>query len=207
MSVEDWIQPEYITNDAKEELLEKFSKNSPFKHIQITDFFIPEKLEIVLAALGEEHFFEKESDLFKFMQTQDLAHTKNTVLQEFIQFLYSTEFIQFMEDITKFNLNKKEVDIAGTLYQDTDFLLCHDDELEGRKIAFLVYLSTQTEEDGGSLKLYSHKDGKPHAVEKKLYPKINSFTFFEVSETSFHEVEEIYTDTQRIAIGGWYHSN
>ncbi len=201
----DWIQPEYITNDKKENLKHTFLTTKPFCHIVLDEFFIPEKLQIVLAAFGEEPFIEKESDLFKFMQTHDLKNTQNSVLQEFISFLYSPEFITFMQDITGFSLDIQTVDIAGTLYQDTDFLLCHDDELDGRKIAFLVYLSTLTQNDGGSLSLYENKNTKPTRITKKLFPKANSFTFFEVSSTSYHEVEEVLTDSQRIAIGGWYH--
>ena len=39
----------------------------------------------------------------------------------------------------------------------TDTLLCHDDQLEGRRVAFIYYLvpPTWSEEDGGTLDLYS----------------------------------------------------
>jgi len=41
-----------------------------------------------------------------------------------------------------------------------DVLLCHDDELEGRRIAFILYLMPAWEKsDGGTLDLYS-TDGK-----------------------------------------------
>lgn len=41
-----------------------------------------------------------------------------------------------------------------------DVLLCHDDELEGRRIAFILYLVPPWEKnDGGTLDLYS-TDGK-----------------------------------------------
>ena len=41
-------------------------------------------------------------------------------------------------------------------YGATDHLLCHDDELEGRRVAFILYLAPNwTQEDGGSLDLFS----------------------------------------------------
>ena len=41
-------------------------------------------------------------------------------------------------------------------YRATDHLLCHDDELEGRRVAFILYLApTWTEKDGGSLDLFA----------------------------------------------------
>lgn len=38
----------------------------------------------------------------------------------------------------------------------TDYLLCHDDQLENRKIAFILYLteSDWSNEDGGQLELF-----------------------------------------------------
>ena len=41
-------------------------------------------------------------------------------------------------------------------YDKTDYLLCHDDELEGRRIAFIMYLVPDwSEEDGGLLELFN----------------------------------------------------
>jgi len=45
-----------------------------------------------------------------------------------------------------------------------DVLLCHDDELEGRRIAFILYLVPPWEKsDGGTLDLFS-TDGKTSAL-------------------------------------------
>lgn len=43
-----------------------------------------------------------------------------------------------------------------------DTLLCHDDELEGRRIAYIYYLVPEnwTSGDGGSLDLFSMDSGK-----------------------------------------------
>ena len=42
----------------------------------------------------------------------------------------------------------------------TDHLLCHDDELEGRRVAFILYLVPPwSEQDGGHLDLFK-VDGK-----------------------------------------------
>jgi Rps23 Pro-64 3,4-dihydroxylase Tpa1-like proline 4-hydroxylase len=40
-------------------------------------------------------------------------------------------------------------------YRAGDHLLCHDDELEGRRVAFILYLAPHwTEADGGHLDLF-----------------------------------------------------
>ena len=47
-----------------------------------------------------------------------------------------------------------ELKICFPLFSDT--LLCHDDELEGRRIAYIFYLvNAWTEQDGGTLDLYN----------------------------------------------------
>jgi Rps23 Pro-64 3,4-dihydroxylase Tpa1-like proline 4-hydroxylase len=203
----DWIEPDFLIEEKKKELKQSFQNAKPFPYLEIQDFFISEKLQIVLSALAEEKFNEKASDLFQFMQTNDLKQTNNSVLKEFIDTLYSQEFIDFMQDITGLSFTPDIVDIAGTLYQDTDYLLCHDDELDGRKIAFLIYLSDVEKDEGGALALYENTEGKPTKITQRIHPKFNSFSFFEVSPISFHEVEEIVKPTQRIAIGGWLHEN
>ena len=44
------------------------------------------------------------------------------------------------------------IDMTCSKYGYTDTLLCHDDELEGRRIAFVYYLvSGWTHEDGGKM--------------------------------------------------------
>lgn len=151
--------------------------------------------------MSKEKFYQKEADLFSFFQTNDIISSKNKILLEFREFLASGEFIHYMESLTGLKLGRGKVDLAGSLYKNTNYLLCHDDELEGRSIAFLLYLSTLDGKDGGSLNLM---DRKPR-IAKKLIPKFNTFTFFQVSKISFHEVGEVIADKQRIALGGWLH--
>ena len=94
--------------------------------------------------------------------------------------------------------------MAGTLYESGDFLLCHDDKLEGRKIAYVFYLTENfKEKDGGSFVLFNSANGKPGEVAQKHLPLFNHLLLFSVSRKSFHEVEENLSDKKRYAIGGW----
>ena len=46
-----------------------------------------------------------------------------------------------------------------TLLIFLDYLLCHDDQLEGRRFAYILYLTPDWEEsDGGSLQLFNSKE-------------------------------------------------
>ena len=200
MDINKWVNSKYLKSEKL--LKSTFTKAKPFKNIELKDFFDAVKLVEVVEALILEKFIEKESDLFKFMQTNDLASSNNKVLIEFRAFLCSSAFISFMQNITGLKLKSGAIDIAGTLYRDSDYLLCHDDQLEDRKIAFMIYLSDLAKNEGGSLDLLS-TSYKPIV---KIVPKFNTVAFFEVSPVSFHEVSEVLVDKQRLAIGGWFYA-
>ena len=203
--LQDWINWDYLEDKRIKKLAHAFSKGAPFPNLALTKFFKEQKPLQILQALGKEQFYEKESDLFKFMQTNDLEGTDSKVLKEFRSFLCSKEFIAYMQMITGLKMHSGVIDMHGSLYRDTDHLLCHDDQLEGRKVAFLFYLSTLGKNDGGALSLLASTSGVPTGSAAKIIPAFNMFTFFEVSPRSFHEVEEVVTDKKRIAIGGWFH--
>ena len=192
--MKQWINGKYLKNETINKLKNTFRKNRPYPYLELKDFLNEEKAKGLLLALSKERFYPKEADLFSFFQTNDIASSKNKILLEFREFLASEGFISYMENLTGLKLGRGKIDLAGSLYRNTNYLLCHDDELEGRSIAFLLYLSTLDGKDGGSLNLM---DGKLQTT-KKLIPGFNTFTFF-------HEVEEVVNDKQRIALGGWLH--
>lgn len=65
--------------------------------------------------------------------------------------------------MTGIELNEK-LALFYAEYRGTDHLLCHDDELEGRRVAFIIYLAPDwSEVDGGSLDLFSVGKGTRRA--------------------------------------------
>jgi Rps23 Pro-64 3,4-dihydroxylase Tpa1-like proline 4-hydroxylase len=205
LMLQDWLNQEYVQEKKIKELNKKFKSNKPFPYLELKNFLKDEKVAAISKALSQEPFFEKESDLFKMKQTNDFVSTGNVILKQFRDFLASKELISFMEKITGSKLKFGVVDCGGSFYQDTDFLLPHDDQLEGREIAYIYYLSTLTAKDGGALEFLASKNKKATKVVKRLYPSFNTFKLFKVSPVSFHQVEEIVSDQQRISINGWFH--
>lgn len=201
----EWLNDNYLQIRTIDTLKKSFPTKKPFSHLVINNFLKEEKAIQILKALSKEKFYKKESDLFKFMQTNDFIATNNKTIKKFREFFSSEELITFMIYLTSSDLKKGKVDMAGSLYQDTDFLLCHDDRLEGRKIAYIYYLSTLDEKEGGSLNLLYSKNKIPTQISISITPRFNTFVFFEVSNISFHEVEEVITNKQRITINGWFY--
>jgi prolyl 3-hydroxylase /prolyl 3,4-dihydroxylase len=203
--LQDWISGTYLNSNSQYILTDKFLKAKPFPHIALKEFFNKQKIKNIEKALQQEQFEFKQADLFQFSQTKDFIGTKSKIIREFRSFLASTEFIDFMEKITCSKLKQHSIDVAGTSYADTDFLLCHDDLLEKRKIAFFLYLSTSTKKDGGKLNLYNSINHQPTMISKSISPTFNTFVFFQVSQNSFHQVEEVISPSQRLTISGWFH--
>jgi Rps23 Pro-64 3,4-dihydroxylase Tpa1-like proline 4-hydroxylase len=80
-------------------------------------------------------------------------------------------------------------------------LLPHDDRLSGRKIAYILNLSKNfAKNDGGALQFFKGKK-----IVKSIPPTFNTFTIFQVSPRSLHQVQEVLSDKKRISFAGWFH--
>lgn len=206
MDISSWLMPHVLEKHYRGSLRTTFEKNKPFPHIFIPKLLHENKAKILAKALANEKFEKKQSDLFSLSQTQDFIGFKHNELKEFYELFCSKEFAELMQEVTGVKLKKGVVDMAGSLYEDCDYLLCHDDQLEGRKLAYIYYLSESfTERDGGALALLEDRNGKPGKVIVRYPPNWNSFMVFSVGPESWHEVEEILADKKRYAIGGWLH--
>jgi prolyl 3-hydroxylase /prolyl 3,4-dihydroxylase len=200
---EIWVNKKY--HDPSK-LAKQYKSAKPYPHISLEGFLVEAKAKQLRQALLTEQFFEKESDLFKLSQTNELMHATNPVIKEFRALLASPEFSQYMQRISGVKLTNKELDMGGSMYKDTDFLLCHDDRVTGRKIAYILYLNpTFKPKEGGALALFNSKGKHPGAVVKRYSPSWNTFNFFTVSQKSWHSVEEVTTKNVRISINGWFH--
>lgn len=170
--------------------------DKPFRHIIIDDFLDGETLRKIVETFDSLKFERKDSDLFNLEQTDDLTNTDIQILKD-----VQKKILDVSEIKSFFEMVPKSVDMSGMLYKDSDYLLCHDDRLEGRSIAYILYLNTMRKEEGGALKLINSKDFK---TEELILPKENRLVMFEVSEKSWHEVSEII-NAKRKSLGGWLH--
>ncbi|XP_071973713.1 prolyl 3-hydroxylase OGFOD1 [Engystomops pustulosus] len=181
----------------------------PFQHCIIHSFI--ENSEF-LDGLKEEllalSFHEKSNDLYKFQQSEDLKSRKEPHISALRHVLF-VDFRQWLSEVTHVELDTT-VDISCAQYNYTDTLLCHDDELEGRRFAFILYLVPDwCEADGGTLDLYSTDDRtQPGSIVKSLVPSWNTLVFFEVSPISFHQVSEVLSEDKcRLSVSGWFHGS
>ena len=124
---------------------------------------------------------------------------------DFRNYLLSVEFLTFIEKLTNTKIDHKMISIHSTRYNNTHYLLCHDDQLDNRIFAIMIYLKDMNDNEGGALRLFDSKKNSPTSIVKSITPKFNRFAIFKISKDSFHDVSEVLVDKDRLAIGWWYY--
>ena len=189
-----------------------------FPAIHLLNVFDSDFLETVRGDVINMPFKQKNNDLYSFRQAPDLKAVDIDSLNQLRSVLSSEWFIgDILTAITGIPLFTDHCpDIAAQIYQNGDYLLCHDDDIVKndfvRRIAFIIYLVDKDWDpavDGGRLELFStDNDGYPDKVAASIAPKWNSIALFEVTPTSFHQVSEVLSVTkERISITGWFYGD
>lgn len=203
----------------KKQVAEAWSRRTPFRHEAIVmdmdpflhcviPNFIPNQnfLEGLQKELLSLDFHEKYNDLYKFQQSDDFKKRKEPHICALRKILFE-DFRAWLSDTSKIDL-ESAIDMSCAKYEFSDALLCHDDELEGRRIAFILYLVPPWDRSlGGTLDLYNvDEHSQPKHIVKSLIPSWNTLVFFEVSPVSFHQVSEVLSEEKsRLSISGWFH--
>lgn len=201
----DWVNSKYIENSY--EYSKEFENNKPFAHLNLNNFFIEEKLEDIYEEIKNLDFYLEDHDLYQFLRTVDFKNLKNNEkISNFYNFIFSKEFISFIEEITNTKLSTKKGDLHSLRLQNTHYLLCHDDQVENRYLAFVINLSKDFKKDnGGSLDLFESENSRPKKIAKSIFPQFNQFNIFLVNDKSFHQISEVIGEVNRESISGWFY--
>lgn len=206
-ALKGWVQEQHLTDAAMKKYAKEFQNNNPIQHLLIKNFLQPKQISFLKAALEKQSFEEKESDLFSLQQTKDLRNSTTYVFSSFYTMLTSSYIQKWLQEISGIPKLKNEADMHSLLFKKTGYLLPHDDYLDNRKIAYVLYLNqTLLPKEGGALEFFNvDSDNIPIKVVKSYPPQENSFMIFKVTRQSFHQVSELVADKQRLTIGGWFH--
>jgi Rps23 Pro-64 3,4-dihydroxylase Tpa1-like proline 4-hydroxylase len=181
-------------------------EQEPFSHLSLSPFLKEEDAQRLYESLLDEDFYEEDHDLYQFYRTIDLKDSETREIQELREVLLSEDFMKELESLTQIKLLREKLDLHALLLMDTHYLLCHDDQVQGRKVAFILNLSKDwVEHYGGALELFESEEGKALEVKKRIYPSFNQFNLFLVSEKSFHQIQEVEDEGVRISLSGWYY--
>ncbi|KAM7533685.1 hypothetical protein Aperf_G00000125337 [Anoplocephala perfoliata] len=203
--------------------------HSPFTCAVLPNFLETTRLDDLEAEAQKFPLNRRLNDLFSLNQSNDLISCKDPkVAKQFpllsqLREFFAVDMLKWMKNSTGAELDEGVVNSTISRYDKNDYLLCHDDELERRRIAFIIYLVPEDwdiAKDGGALDLYEcgptpacsevppHSgDYHPWRIVKSLSPGRNSLAFFEVCSKSFHQVAEIIGDRYRLSVHGWFMSD
>lgn len=209
--------------DAREQLKTSIAESEPYKHGVIRPLIDDGLLrEVRKEIMSQLHFTRKETDIYKVNQTGDLANlegldadelSKLSSLAKLKEAMYSKEFRDLLSYVTQSGpLSGRKQDMSINLYTQGCHLLNHDDVIGSRRISYILYLTDPDEpwkpQWGGGLRLYpTLQPNIPDAdFSLSIPPQWNQLSFFHVQPGhSFHDVEEVYVDKERLSISGWFH--
>jgi Rps23 Pro-64 3,4-dihydroxylase Tpa1-like proline 4-hydroxylase len=212
-SSEGHMNAAHTSAPAVAQYASQFASAYPFKHLVLPDMFPKELLQKVRKQVLATKYVQKRNDLYDFQQSQadlKLEHGAGNAVATLRDCIYSAPFRAWLKGVTGIATNDT-VDMSAAKYGDGSYLLCHDDDLSGRVIAFILYLVPEewSALDGGSLDLFSvdPHTAMPDRVVRTITPSFGAFAFFEVSPVSFHQVAEVLSAAKgpRLSISGWFH--
>lgn len=200
----------------------------PFTHVVLDPLMEVEdmiKIQESITSTMKANF--KETDLYKLFQTEDLSMIDESQKDKIniIRLrdrLYSHKFVKFIERITGCPPLNDKVDCSINIYNVGCHLLCHDDVIGTRCVAYILYLTDPEDswdlDDGGALELYDTElvdcDGLSINVplttpSASVLPKFNTMALFVVQPgKSFHSVQEVFAKSKtRLSVSGWFHTD
>eukprot|EP00126_Sphaerothecum_destruens_P001001 Sdes_comp12181_c0_seq1m2942 len=181
-------------------------RQNPFLICTLHNFVKQSVLEELKPILLQEKYTQKKNDLYEFYQTPDLKHSSQPIVSTFRDSFFPS-CLSFMRSVTGIALNDV-IDMNCSRYEAGGHLLCHDDRLDTRRIAFILYLVDPSWSclDGGALDVFSMDDNnQPADIVASISPVWNSLSFFYVNHQSYHQVAEILSQKTRLSVGGWFH--
>jgi hypothetical protein len=225
-ALEPWIQPRHLDEESLERCRKEMFAH-PAKMLLLEDFLVPAKADKLTRFLEQEAQFGKEYGLYsdgsvseEAWEAADAAARMSRLSRlagipsefqmspnaltylQFRQALQQPAFIGFFEAATGLDLGGSD-DFGVHAMSEGDFLRPHSDDIKGRRIALVIYLSEDWQASyGGTLVMTD-----PTGSDSRVDPKHNSIVIFDVLADTMHQVEPITAEAAgraRYTIGGWY---
>lgn len=219
----NYFQPHVLTREHAATLKQQVQDSEPYRWGTIKNLIDDSLLRQVRKEIMDQiEFTKKETDIYKVYQSGDLANLsampkdllmKLPSIYKLRSAIYSQTFRDFVSEVTGAGkLSGIKTDLSLQLYTKGCHLLTHDDVIGSRRVSFILYMPDPDahwkDHYGGSLQLLdSIVPNVPQSdIHSKLTPQFNQIAFFEVQPgKSFHAVEEVSVDRQRLSLQGWFH--
>lgn len=219
----NYFQKHVFEPGFKEKLRQDVESSMPYRWGSIKSLIDDKLLRNVRnEIMSEIEFTKKETDIYKVFQSGDLANLsamppallkRLPSIYKLRSAIYSETFRNFISEVTGCGkLSGVKTDLSIQLYTKGCHLLTHDDVIGSRRVSFILYMpdpdSHWKDHYGGGLQLFdSLVPNVPQSdIHSRLVPEFNQIAFFTVQPgLSFHAVEEVKVDKQRLSLQGWFH--
>jgi len=161
----------WLESEHRSKLRADFEAAGPYPHAVMRPFLGTDAMLAVRADLDKIGAREKETDLFRFFQTADLAAAmaageaattpqdvkgprkrrragkpaiRVPALASLAKVFGSPEFRDLMQEVTQCGPLADRLDLSAQIYPRGGHLLCHDDVIGTRKVSFIYYLTDPT---------------------------------------------------------------
>ena len=221
-----WIQPQHLAEEALEGYRSAF-RSGPVPIIQIENFLSPDNAMRLYSFMSGEATYTENYGLIKkdgarVDRAAWLAAPDSQRLYRFsvltsgfenfsanaftymaiTEALKDERFRAFFQLISGLPLSGL-ASVAVHALKEGDFLRSHNDQLDGRRLAFIVYLNPKWKAGfGGGLNIVGRDD---EAL--SLECRYNSLVLFDVDGHRSHCIGEIDSsagEQPRLTLGGWY---
>lgn len=226
-ALSDVIDARHLEPSALDASLVAFQSH-PANLVVLRDFLVPDLAARLATFLAEEADFYTEYGLFsvdgaveesrwsaapdpdRFFQMGKLAGIRPEMLLSdnalsylrFRRTFQEDAFRHFWEQATGLALASSD-DFGVHAMRVGDFLRPHSDDNRGRRLALVLYLTSDWRDEFGGQLTVNHPDGGATTIS----PEFNSIVAFDVlTNTSHlvHRVDEAAASAIRFTIGGWY---
>lgn len=223
LEILSFFNSEIFNDQYKDDLKHSIATSQPYHWGHFTNLIDDTLLRNVRKeVLSEIAFTKKETDIYKVYQSGDLANLSGLNWDDLSRLpsvyklraaIYSQQFRDLVSYVTGCGkLLGVKTDMSINTYTNGCHLLTHDDVIGSRRVSFILYMPDPNRHwkpsYGGGLRLYpSIVPNVPQTDHSaKFVPQFNEMAFFTVQPGhSFHDVEEVREDRQRLSIQGWFH--
>lgn len=224
-----WLNDELISDSAVNTYRKSLLNSCP-NHIVIDDLFDTAKLDEVLKALQQPHYWKAQRHTYSELYVDDSQWEKSSkdqrfvqrdswqperlnanIAQDFLSFLRGDEFTSvlsriFNVTITDMNVSDPSINTNYFRLSAADFVEQHADDSPGREVCMLLYLNKDWESNTGGELVFLGQDEQPISIA----PLYNRCVLFDPSsQGSEHWVKKLNTaqaNQYRYNVTSWYWS-
>jgi len=136
------LHPQHTAHETIARYAAEFAAGTPFPHLSVRDVLPDALLLAVRDEILAGPLFAKRNDLYDFSQSDALRLSASPATRALCATLYAPAFRAWISAVTGIETDPT-VDISAAVYGPGAHLLCHDDDLESRRVAFILYLVPQ----------------------------------------------------------------